>query len=168
MSRFRAGILNTVPAARRVRLVLALLAVGAAIVAPAAPAAAAGNTPRERVEHHLRAVGHLSRHFEHVLAQACPRFARRTEWSTYLDGEIDRLVLLLAHREQAWEEAKQTGDDELRRSAKTSPEQRAQARALVDKFEACAQGNGAALPTVTLWRRIERDVERRRAEIALP
>jgi hypothetical protein len=153
------------------------LALGLALLALADGAAPARDTPfaadtpresRERVDHHLREVNRLVQHFEGVLAQECPRFARRSEWSAYLDQELDQLVLLLAHKEEAWAEAKQTGDDELRRHAKMPRDQRDHARALAEKFQTCAEGNGASFSPTSLWRRIERDVPHRRAAIALP
>jgi hypothetical protein len=41
-------------------------------------------------------------------------------------------------------------------------------RPLLEKLQACAEENGAELDAGTLWRRVEREVPRRRAEIALP
>jgi hypothetical protein len=123
---------------------------------------------RARSEHHLREVNRLADHFEGVLGRECPRFATPLEWRTYLDGEMDRVVLLLAHLEQAWVEAKSTGDDEVRRTAK-APRKRAEAaRALLDKLSGCAEDNGAPLSSSTMWRRIEREVPPRQAQIALP
>ena len=71
------------------------------LVAPALadvlPAAAA----RVRVEHHLQYVERLSTHFESMLTGSCPRFPSREAWDAYVEAESDRLVLLLAHLEQA-------------------------------------------------------------------
>ncbi len=124
--------------------------------------------PSERVEHHLRHVDRLSGHFEAVLANGCPRFASRAAWDDYVEGETDRLVLLMAHLEEAWLEAKRTGDDDLRRTAKAPRRQMEQGRQLIDKLQACAERNGASLAPLSVWRRIERDVPRRQTEIALP
>ncbi|HEU4439580.1 MAG TPA: hypothetical protein VFT36_10020, partial [Methylomirabilota bacterium] len=76
--------------------------------------------------------------------------------------------LLLANLEQAWIEAKSTGDDDVRRAAKAPRRRADQARALLDKLSGCASANGASIFPRELWRRIEREVPRRRAEIALP
>jgi hypothetical protein len=85
-----------------------------------------------------------------------------------VEAETDQLVLLIAHLEQAWIEAKRTGDDDIRRAAKAPRRQGDQARALVDKLEGCAQRHGALFSALDVWRRVERDVPRRQAEIALP
>ena len=153
---------------------LVVAAAGAGLAAETQPpgngaaAPAVPREPRERVDHHLREIQRLLHHFEGVLNQECPRFPRRQEWSAYLDLELDQLVLLLAHREEAWAEAKQTGDDDVRRHAKLPREQRDHARTLAEKFQACAEENGASLSQMSIRRRIEREVPRRRAEIALP
>jgi hypothetical protein len=147
----------------------ALLALVATLVAT--PAVATEATPeavRARVDHHLRQVERLSGHFETLLSSTCPHFPGPTEWQTYVDGETDRLVLLVAHLEQAWVEAKRTGDDEVRRAAKAPKRQSDQGRALVDKLAACAESNGASFSPMAIWRRVEREVPRRQAEIALP
>jgi hypothetical protein len=123
---------------------------------------------RARMEYHLREVHELADHFERVLARDCPRFATPQEWRLYLDGEIDRVVLLMAHLEQAWIEAKHTGDDEVRRTAKAPRRRVEQARTLLDKLSGCAENNGAPVSQVGMWRRIEREVPARQAQIALP
>lgn len=155
-------------ASRMTRSLLAALLT----LAFAAPAAAAGvKSPEEvrpRVDHHLRHVEDLAQHFESVLTTACPRFASPAEWQRYLDDEVQRVVLLMAHVEQAWLEAKTTGDDEVRRVAKAPRRRVEQARALLDKLSGCAGNNGASLNQISLWRRIEREVPQRQAEIALP
>ena len=103
-----------------------------------------------------------------MLGRDCPLFATPREWRTYLDGEMDRVVLLLAHLEQAWVEAKSTGDDEVRRIAKAPRKRVEAARSLLDKLSGCAEDNGAPLSSMTMWRRIEREVPPRQAQIALP
>jgi hypothetical protein len=123
---------------------------------------------RARMEHHLREVHELADHFENVLARDCPRFATPQEWRLYLDGEIDRFVLLVAHLEQAWIEAKHTGDDEVRRTAKAPRKRVERARALLDKLSGCAEGHGVPMSHMGMWRRIEREVPARQAQIALP
>src|SRR5438105_1993368 len=95
---------------------------------------------RTRMEHHLKEVTRLAQHFDGVMGADCPRFASRREWSAYLDGEIDQVVLLVAHLEQAWYEATRTGDDEVRRAAKAPRKRLDQARALLDKLQGCAEG----------------------------
>jgi hypothetical protein len=141
-------------------------------LAVTAPAGAAGTkSPQEvrpRVDHHLRRVEDLARHFETVLSTACPRFATPGDWDRYLDAEVQRVILLMAHVEQAWIEAKTTGDDDVRRVAKAPRKRLERARVLLDKLSTCADDNGASLDQLALWRRIERDVPQRQAEIALP
>ncbi|HUF91914.1 MAG TPA: hypothetical protein VMR23_06030 [Candidatus Limnocylindria bacterium] len=148
---------------------LLVFAFALAVVAPGA--VAAERTPeaaRVRVDHHLREVRQLSSHFEGVLAGECRRFASPAEWNAYVDAEVERVVLLMAHMEEAWSEAKQTGDDDVRRHAKTPRRQKERARTLLDKMQRCASDNGADLSPMTLWQRIEHEVPQRRAEIALP
>jgi len=123
---------------------------------------------RPRVEHHLKEVNRLAQHFDGVMSAECPRFASRGEWSTYFEGELDQVVLLVAHLEQAWYEATRTGDDNVRRTAKAPRKRMDQARALLDKLQGCAEGNGASFSTMGVWRRIEREVPQRQTEIALP
>jgi hypothetical protein len=142
-------------------------AIIAGVVAPVA-AGRVPSDPRERVAHHLREVDGLQRHFEAVLRDACPRFASAREWREHVDGEVERVVLLLAHLEQAWLEAKRSGDDNIRRTAKAPRHQMDRARALIDKLSDCADDHGASFSAFALWRRIERDVPKRQAEIALP
>lgn len=136
------------------------------------PVSAAGSkSPEEvrpRVDHHLRHAEDLAEHFHALLSNACPRFANADDWDRYLDAEVGRVVLLMAHVEQAWIEAKTTGDDDVRRVAKAPRKRLDQARALLDKFTTCAERHGAPLNQQALWRRIEREVPRRQAEIALP
>jgi hypothetical protein len=142
------------------------------VVALALPARAHDERPpaeaRARAEHHLKEVSALSAHFDGVLSGECPRFVSTAEWSSYLDGEIDRVVLLVAHLEQAWYEATRTGDDDVRRTAKAPRRKLEQARALLDKLQGCAQVNGASFSAAAVWRRIEREVPQRQSQIALP
>jgi hypothetical protein len=123
---------------------------------------------RARMEHHLREGHELADHFERVLARDCPRFETPQAWRAYLDGEIERVVLLMAHLEQAWIEAKRTGDDDVRRAAKAPRKRVDRAYALLDKLSGCAEDNGAPLSRMGIQRRIEREVPQRQAEIALP
>jgi hypothetical protein len=149
----------------------ALIVVALALAISAPVAAAPDRTPeaaRVRVDHHLREVRQLASHFEDVLAQDCRRYSSPAEWTAYFDGEIDRVVLLMAHVEQAWTEAKHTGDDDVRRHAKTPRKQVDRVRTLVDKLQRCASDNGAEFSPMALWRRIEREVPQRQAEITLP
>src|SRR5688500_16935596 len=123
---------------------------------------------RPRVDHHLRHVEALAPHFQSAMSAACPRFPSTTDWDRYLDGEVQRVVLLMAHVEQAWVEAKTTGDDDVRRTAKAPRKRLEQARTLLGKLSGCADANGSSLDHFGLWRRIERAVPRRQTEIALP
>ena len=123
---------------------------------------------RPRVEHHLLEVEQIARHFEGVIAEECPRFDTATQRRAYIDGEVDRVVLLVAHLEEAWSEAKRTSDKEVRRAAKAPRAQVGQAQSLVTKLQSCVSGDGVSLEPRAVWQRVEREVPRRRAEIALP
>jgi len=102
-----------------------------------------------------------------VLAEDCPRFDSAVERRAYVDSEVERVVLLVAHLEEAWSEAKRTSDKDVRRAAKAPRAQVGQAQSLVTKLQTC-MGDGASLEPRTIWRRVEQEVPRRRAEIALP
>ena len=150
------------------RLPLVLLV----LIALTTPAWARDERPPEearvRMEHHLNEATRIAQHFDGVMNADCPRFGSRQEWTTYLDGEIDQVVLLVAHLEQAWYEATRTGDDDVRRAAKAPRKRLDQARALLDKLQGCAEGNGATFSSMAVWRRIEREVPQKQTEIALP
>ena len=150
-----------------------ILVLGLAVAAAVTPALArephrTADEARARMEYHLREANRLSDHFETVMQSDCPHFRTPGQWSTYLDTEVERVVTLVAHLEQAWVEAKATGDDEVRRTAKAPRRRVDQARALLAKLQGCAQGNGSEISQAALWRRIEREVPERQAEIALP
>jgi len=123
---------------------------------------------RPRVDHHLREAAVLAQHFEALVAADCPRFASRAEWNVYLDREIDQMLLLAAHVEQAWVEAKRTGDKDVRRAAKAPGRRLEEAVQLVDKLTVCAEENGTTFSPGPVYRRLERDLPQRQAEIALP
>jgi hypothetical protein len=165
----RTGSVNILSTMRRSPVLPFALALA---LAPAAPARAGGDRPAEavrpRVEHHLREAEQLARHFEGILAAACPQFETAREWRHYFNGEVDRVVTLLAHLEQAWAEAKTTPDDDVRRAAKAPRRQRERVPPLIEKLQACANGNGSGFTLPGVWRRIERDVPQRQSEIALP
>ena len=151
---------------------LRLLLLTTLLVAHGADLAAAGRrSPEEaqaRVDHHLRQAEPLARHFHALVAAGCPRLATRTQWEGYLDAEIDRVVLLLAHLGEAWTEARQTGDDDVRRSAKAPRKQfQSAAPELLRRLQACAAAHGTTVP-MALRARVEAEVPQRRAEIALP
>ena len=137
----------------------------------AAVVSAGDRTPdeaRPRVEHHLLEADQIVRHFESVIAEDCPRFDSLEARRAYIDGEVDRVVLLVAHLEEAWSEAKRTSDKDVRRAAKAPRAQVAQAQSLVTKLQTCMGDGGASLEPRAIWRRVEQEVPRRRAEIALP
>jgi len=169
----RAGILERM---RCVIVVAAALALISAWTFGGAGAGLAGavdadtpvKTPRDRVEHHLHEAQTLAQHFESVLSADCPRFASPTEWQSYFDGEVDRVVLLMAHLDQAWAEAKQTPDKDVRRAAKAPRRDKERGRQLLDKLQQCAGDNGASFAPMVVWQRIERELPRRQAQIALP
>jgi len=124
--------------------------------------------PGARVQHHLREIAPMVEHFESVLADECPRFSSRAAWRAWIDDELDRVVLLVAHVEQAWVEAKRTSDDDVRRLAKAPRKNLDRARALVEKLQDCADENGARFAPMAMWRRVEREVPQRQSDIALP
>ncbi len=148
-----------------VRRLLPLALVGLLI---ASAAAEAPTDVRARVDYHVRQATGLADHFDEVVKDGCPHFASPNEWQTYVGGEIDRMVLLAAHVEQAWVEAKTTGDDDVRRAAKAPRKRLSAARPVLEKLQACAESNGATFETMNVWNRIDREVPRRQAEIALP
>ena len=124
---------------------------------------------RPRVDHHLGEVARLVEHFEALVAADCPRFASATEWNVYVVREVDQMLLLAAHAEQAWVEAKRTGDKSVRRVAKERGGRRIEeAMQVVDKLSTCAQENGTTFSPGPVYRRLERDLPQRQAEIALP
>ena len=150
---------------RRLTGLIALQALGLAAIASAGDRTA--EEARPRVEHHLLEAAQIVRHFESVLAEDCPRFDSAVERRAYVDGEVERVVLLVAHLEEAWSEAKRTSDKDVRRAAKAPRTQVGQVQSLVTKLQTC-MGDGASLEPRTIWRRVEQEVPRRRAEIALP
>ena len=145
-------------------LVVLVTSMSAAIAAGTKPAAEV----LPRVEYHLRQIDEIAQHFEGVLGAPCPQFTTPDGWNSYFDGEVDRVVLLVAHVEQAWVEAKQTGDDEVRRVAKAPRRRLDEARTLLDKLQKCADDNGASFNQMGVWRRIEREVPRRQTKITQP
>lgn len=151
---------------RLLTIVTALLILLAAAPARANREAAADIQPR--VDHHVREVWALVKHFEEFVAGECQRFATTDEWNAYAEREIDRMLMLAAHAEQAWVEAKRTGDDDVRRSAKAPRRRLDEAPQILNKLSTCAEANGVALSPATVYRRLERDLPRRQSEIALP
>jgi len=98
-----------------------------------------------RVDYHIREVGVLVEHFETFVAGECPRFSTPAAWEAYAEVEIDRMLLLAAHAEQAWVEAKRTGDDDVRRAAKAPRRRLDEAPKILNKLSACAEDNGVTL-----------------------
>jgi hypothetical protein len=151
------------------RFVVAL-AVGFLLAAPGGALAnrEAAEDIQPRVDHHIREVNVLIQHFEGFVAGECPRFTSVAEWETFAERQIDQMLMLVAHAEQAWLEAKRTGDDDVRKSAKAPRRRLDDAPQILTKLSACAETNGVILPPATVYRRIERDLPRRQSEIALP
>jgi hypothetical protein len=149
------------------RIVAAVIILVAARTAQAAPDLTADQA-LPRVEHHIKEAEQLSKHFEGVIQGDCRHFATPAEWRSYFNGELDRMVLMMAHIEQAWVEGKRTGDDEVRLMAKAPRKRIGDVRALMDKMQSCAADNGTSFGPMQVWRKIEREVPRRQAEIALP
>lgn len=146
---------------------VATLALAAAVLARAADREPASEI-QPRVDHHIREATVLAQHFETLVGAECPHFPNVGEWNAYVEGEIDRMLLLAAHVEQAWVEAKRTGDDDVRRAAKAPRRRLDDAPQIMDKLAACAQDNGTMFSAGPVYRRIERDLPRRQADIALP
>ena len=121
-----------------------------------------------RVQYHLQHIDELTQHFETVMTSPCPHFASTDEWKSYFDGEVDRVVTLVAHVEQAWREALQTGDDDVRRAAKAPRKRLEEARTLLDKLQKCASDNGTSFSQMSVWKKIEREVPERQAQITQP
>jgi hypothetical protein len=145
-----------------------IVAVLALAAAPARGEWLPASEIQPRVEHHIREVGALIEHFETFLSSDCPRFSTPGAWEAYAEGEIDRMLLLAAHAEQAWVEAKRTGDDDVRRAAKAPRRRLDEAPKILNKLSACAEDNGATLAPGSVYRRLERDLPRRQSEISLP
>ena len=150
------------------RYAIVLVATLLVAVSPARAAWEAAADIQPRVEHHIREVRALIEHFETFVADPCPHFSTPAEWSAYADGEIDRMLLLAAHAEQAWVEAKRTGDDDVRRFAKAPRRRLDDAPEILNKLSTCAEDNGVTLSPGAVYRRLERDLPRRQSEIALP
>jgi len=151
---------------RRLATLLVVQLLGGAAVAAAGDMTA--DEARPRVEHHLIEAEQIVRHFETVIAGDCPRLDNAADRRAYIDGEVDRVVLLVAHLDEAWSEAKRTSDKEVRRVAKAPRGRVGDAQTLVTKLQVCAGDDGVKLEPRAIWRRIEQEVPRRRAEIALP
>lgn len=150
---------------RAFALLLVAQVFGSTLIAAAGDRSA--EEARPRVEHHLLEAERIVRHFERVLAQECPRFETDGQRGAYIEDEIERVVLLVAHLDQAWAEAKRTSDKGVRRAAKAPRAQVGQAQRLVTKLQTCV-GGGAGLDPPAIWRRVEQEAPRRQAEIALP
>src|SRR5436309_5720638 len=112
---------------------------------------------RPRVEHHLIAADQIVRHFESVIAEDCPKLDSDAERRAYIDGELERVVLLVAHLDEAWSEAKRTSDKDVRRTAKAPRAQVGQAQNLVTKPQTCTGEGGASREPRAVWRRVEQE-----------
>ena len=148
------------------------VALGMLTCLAASAVVAAGHKPASevmpRVEYHLRQIDDLTQHFEGVLRAPCQQFSTTEAWKVYFDGEVERVVLLVAHVEQAWVEAKRTGDDDVRRAAKAPRRRLEEARMLLDKLQKCASDNGTSFSQMSVWKKIEREVPERQAQITQP
>ena len=118
--------------------------------------------------HHLREAARQTQQLEAVLAADCPRFSSVQEWDAFLDRGVEQVLLLVAHLEQAWAEAKRTPDDGVRQAAKAPRRRIDEAPLVVEKLTACAESNGTTFSPGRVYRRIERDLPARQADIALP
>src|SRR5207245_9453686 len=120
---------------------------------------------RPRVGSQRREVEGLAQDLGSGMGQPGADFASPDRWQADFDGEVERVVLLWAHVEDAWVEAKETGDDDVRRAAKAPRKRLDEARALLDKLHACAADNGVAFSQGTVWRKIERRSEEHTSEL---
>src|SRR5437016_4445063 len=123
-----------------VRYVTALALIG---LFATSGAAEAPTDVRARVDYHVRHATELAEHFDDVIKRDCPRFSTSSEWQA-------------------------SGDDEVRQAAKAPRKRLSEARPLLSKLQTCAENNGATLSVASVWHRIDREVPRRQAEIALP
>ena len=149
------------------RFVLAALVVLLAC-SPAHANTEAAADIQPRVDHHIKQVNAQIQHFETFVASECRHFDTPEAWNTYAEAEIARMLDMVAHAEQAWLEAKRTGDDTVRQSAKAPRRRLDQAPQILQKLVTCAETNGVTLNPGSVYRRIERDLPRRQSEIALP
>lgn len=140
----------------------------APVVAPLAAVPSGPLSPRARMDYHLTQAAGLAGHFERVLREPCPRFVSPAEWDRFLDGEVERAVLLAAHLKEASSAARATRDEEAIRLARAPQRRAEEAYGLAAKLQTCAQDNGTALDLWSIAHRIEREVPQRRAEIRLP
>ncbi len=148
--------------------VIGVCLIAVAQISTAAPSGRPLPDARARVDHHLREVEAVAVRLGAVLSEPCPAFRSEAEWKRFQDARVNDVVLLMAHLEQAWVEAKSVKDDDLRRDAKAPRRQVEQGRRLVEKLQTCAAQNRATFDPLSTWLRIEREVPRRQAEIALP
>src|SRR5499427_8897869 len=135
------------------RLIGLIVSLALRLAAISSAGARTAEEARPRVEHHLLEADQIVRHFEGVLAEDCPRFDSAAEQRAYVDGEVERVVLLVAHLEEAWSEAKRTSDKDVRRAAKAPRAQVGQAQSLVTKLQTC-MGDRASLEPRAIWRRV--------------
>ncbi len=149
-------------------MITRLALVAALVLLPGAASAGAPDGARARVDHHLRQAESLMQRVAALLARDCPRFATPAEWDAYLAAEVDTVILLMAHLQEAWREAKTTEDNEVRQAAKAPRRRAGEGRPLLEKLQACAEQNGSSVSAFGLYWRIRQEVPKRQALIALP
>ncbi|MGH7268347.1 MAG: hypothetical protein ACREMB_26305 [Candidatus Rokuibacteriota bacterium] len=160
------GTLGNMPDHRSRWLLAALLTLAASAFAegPGAPAAGA----EARLRFHLARAATLRETLAPFVYGPCPEFPSRTAWESHLAGRVAQGVTFAAHLDEAWREAKASGDRELQARVKAvkrgmlvgNPVQ------LVGKLTSCAWKNGASLDPWGLWKRATEEVRRRRVELA--
>src|SRR5437899_5096390 len=89
-----------------VRYVTALALVG---LFATSGAAEAPTDVRTRVDYHVRHATELAEHFDDVINRDCPRFSNSGDCQAYDDDAVGRMLLVGAHVDQVWVEAKTTG-----------------------------------------------------------
>src|SRR5262245_30780335 len=91
---------------RRFVALIALQVLGLAVAVSAGDETA--HEAGRMIELQLHAADQMVRNFACVISEDCRRFDSVATRRAYSDGEVDRVVLLVAQLEVAWSEAKRT------------------------------------------------------------
>lgn len=139
----------------------------AGLAAPAIPAARPAGAAA-RLGFHLARAAALREALAPVVYGPCPRFSTRAAWDAYLAGLVEEGVTFAAHLDEAWREAKASGDEQLRTRVKTARREMLVGNPvqLVGKLTSCAWRNGSSVDAWGLWRRASEEVRVRRQEVA--
>jgi hypothetical protein len=98
----------------------------------------------------------------------CRTFPSPAAWERYLDGLLEEGVTFAAHLDEAWRNAKRSGDPDLGERVKAAKRRMlvGDPVRLVAKLKTCAWRNGAPLDLMGLWRRAVAEVPGRRQDVA--